>query len=138
MYSGPLASSEEYLKGKEYKGDLEDDDMKKLREGTTEGGPPPGSLWLNNGVNPVLEEQNRLRDDPLMTIKMEEHKQRTNILSNPIKVKQIRKEMQLAHQLKLAMKERKKAMRKAEKKAKKEKKSQKEKRKRRWRRRTKK
>jgi len=119
MYSGPLAhnttSSEEYLQGKELRQDKEEEDINKLRG-------EPGSLFLSSSVNPELEEANRLRDDPLMHIKTEEHKIRSSILNNPIKIKQLKQHVALTEQLKKAMKERKKAMKKAKKEKKKSKK----------------
>jgi len=100
--------SEEYLKGKVFKPDKLDEDVNKLNKN-------PGGLFLQEGINEVLEEKTRLREDPMLNIKSEENKRRLDIIKNPLKMKKIKEELALMEKLKKTMKKAKKEMRKVKK-----------------------
>mmetsp|Transcript_33437 Transcript_33437/g.46793 ORF Transcript_33437/g.46793 Transcript_33437/m.46793 type:complete len:191 (+) Transcript_33437:31-603(+) len=89
MYEGVHAqgpTSEEYLLGKKYEGNLggEEDDILKMEK---KGG--IGSVFLNKKANEEMEERARLREDPLVAIMHREQAARAAVLNNPVQMEKI-------------------------------------------------
>jgi hypothetical protein len=72
-------SSEEYLLGRPVQS-LDGDGMKQLQP----------TLWNSHEINPVLDQQAKIRDDPLLSIKQQEQSQLKSILNNPVQMKKIK------------------------------------------------
>ena len=91
MYEGPAAadngpSAEEYLLGKEYKGEAGSDDVQDLATKVAE---KPGSLWLQKTTT-ANESFRRRTEDPLVAIRLREQAARERILANPLRMQKIR------------------------------------------------
>ncbi|OQR86035.1 pre-mRNA-splicing factor CWC25-like protein [Achlya hypogyna] len=120
MYEGPMAASqtaktaEDYLLGKEYKPEAEQNQLKQLSS-------TPGSLYMSAAPSAVNDSFSRLNEDPMMMIKRQQKAAQIAVLKNPAKMKKLKdkveKELSERKIAKLAKKEAKKA-----KKAKKDKK----------------
>jgi len=122
MYEGVHAqgpTSEEYLLGKKYEGNLggEQEDVLKL-----ENKEAVGSIYLNSKVNEEMEERARLREDPLVAIMRREQIARQKVLDNPVEMAKISKNAKEMRKLK---KWRKKQAKKDKKRRKKERKKEK-------------
>ncbi|KAK1944946.1 Pre-mRNA-splicing factor CWC25 [Phytophthora citrophthora] len=116
MYEGPSAArektAEEYLLGKEYKGE----DEKAAKEDVDLSSTTKyGSLALTKSALPANDAFQRLNEDPMMLIRKRQQAAREQVLKNPVKMKRIKDEVD-------RLKEDKKARKKAKKAAKKEKK----------------
>eukprot|EP00954_Amorphochlora_amoebiformis_P001438 110271-Amorphochlora_amoeboformis.AAC.1 len=86
MYEGVHAqgpTSEEYLLGKKFEGNLdgEKDDVLKIEQDGA-----AGSMFINKKVNEEMEERARLREDPLVAIMHREQAARAKILNNPVEM----------------------------------------------------
>ncbi|ETN13386.1 hypothetical protein PPTG_08234 [Phytophthora nicotianae INRA-310] len=115
MYEGPSAArektAEEYLLGKEYKGEDEKAAKGDVDLSTTT---KYGSLALTKSALPANDAFQRLNEDPMMLIRKRQQAAREQVLKNPVKMKRIKDEVD-------RVKEDKKARKKAKKAAKKEK-----------------
>ncbi|RMX62928.1 hypothetical protein DD238_006747 [Peronospora effusa] len=116
MYEGPSAArektAEEFLLGKEYKGEDEKPATEDVDLSTTT---KYGSLALTKSVLPANDAFQRLNEDPMMLIRKRQQAAREQVLKNPVKMKQIKDKVD-------RLKEEKKTYKKAKKDAKKEKK----------------
>ncbi|KAG7393830.1 RNA-splicing factor [Phytophthora pseudosyringae] len=116
MYEGPSAArektAEEFLLGKEYKGEDETAAKGDLDLSTTT---KYGSLALSKSALPANDAFQRLNEDPMMLIRKRQQAAREQVLKNPVKMKRIKDEVD-------RVKEDKKARKKAKKVAKKERK----------------
>ncbi|KAE9312124.1 hypothetical protein PF001_g9393 [Phytophthora fragariae] len=116
MYEGPSAArektAEEYLLGKEYKGEDEKAAKGDVDLSTTT---KYGSLALTKSALPANDAFQRLNEDPMMIIRKRQQAAREQVLKNPVKMKRIKEQVD-------RLKEDKKARKKAKKAAKKEKK----------------
>ena len=86
LYEAPTTKKEEYLLGKAVEMQPEESDVKKVEH-------LPGSTFLagqNNLSSAANEEFNKMSHDPLVQMRLEEQKALARIMSNPIKMKQIR------------------------------------------------
>lgn len=131
MYNAPMMakkSAEEYLLGKEFKGTVGGEtpgaEIKAVAQagGALLAGVKPEEA-ARNRVDSVMEQENRLREDPMMAVLKRERSQREAILSNPVKMKELRKNAKLLKKLHKASKRSSKD--KKEKKSKKDKKKKK-------------
>uniref|UniRef100_H3GBU5 CBF1-interacting co-repressor CIR N-terminal domain-containing protein n=1 Tax=Phytophthora ramorum TaxID=164328 RepID=H3GBU5_PHYRM len=115
MYEGPSASrektAEEFLLGKEYKGEDEKAAKGDLDLSTTT---KYGSLALTKSALPANDTFQRLNEDPMMLIRKRQQAAREQVLKNPVKMNRIKAEVD-------RLKKDKKAHKKAKKAAKKEK-----------------
>ncbi|GMF60507.1 unnamed protein product [Phytophthora fragariaefolia] len=116
MYEGPSAaqekSAEEYLLGKEYRGEDEKAAKGDVDLSTTT---KYGSLALTKSTLPANDAFQRLNEDPMMLIRKRQQAAREEVLKNPVKMKRIKDQVE-------RLKDDKKARKKAKKAAKKEKK----------------
>ncbi|KAG6597851.1 Pre-mRNA-splicing factor CWC25-like protein [Phytophthora cinnamomi] len=116
MYEGPSAArektAEEFLLGKEYKGEDEKAAKGDVDLSTTT---KYGSLALTKSTLPANDAFQRLNEDPMMLIRKRQQAAREQVLKNPVKMKRIKEQVD-------RLKEDKKARKKAKKAAKKEKK----------------
>ncbi|POM80859.1 Pre-mRNA-splicing factor CWC25-like protein [Phytophthora palmivora] len=116
MYEGPSAArektAEEYLLGKEYKGEDEKAAKGDVDLSTTT---KYGSLALTKTALPANDAFQRLNEDPMMLIRKRQQAAREQVLKNPVKMKRIKDEVD-------RLKEDKKSRKKAKKAAKKERK----------------
>ena len=87
LYEVPATKKEEYLLGKPVDIVPEESDVKKVEH-------LPGSNFLavgqNNLSSAANEEFNKMNNDPLVAMRLEEQKALQRIMNNPIKLKQIR------------------------------------------------
>jgi hypothetical protein len=87
LYDVPATRKEEYLLGKPVEIAPEESDVKKVEH-------LPGSNFLavgqNNLSSAANEEFNKMSNDPLVAMRLEEQKALQRIMNNPIKLKQIR------------------------------------------------
>jgi hypothetical protein len=86
LYEMPVTKQDEYLLGKPIEIKPEESDIKKVEH-------LPGSSFLagqNNLSSAANEEFNKMSHDPLVQMRIEEQKALARLMSNPIKMKQIR------------------------------------------------
>jgi len=104
MYQTPSVvanvSSQQYLEGYRYKEPKEDTDVQKLRN-------KPGSLWLDAPRDSKLDKLAKIKEDPLFSIRQEIQKNMDTLKDNPIKMKQIREEIERRKVKKLEKKSKK-------------------------------
>lgn len=112
MYEGPAAQreeeKEEYLLGKVYQEVQANAEVQKIANGEV-----PGSLWLQKTKPDDM--YLRIREDPLFMIKKEEKIAREKILSNPIRMKRIREQLEKDVKSKKSKKEKGKSKKKEKK-----------------------
>eukprot|EP00644_Phytophthora_capsici_P014898 jgi/Phyca11/536854/estExt2_fgenesh1_pg.C_PHYCAscaffold_650032 len=121
MYEGPSAArektAEEYLLGKEYKGE----DEKAAKEDVDLSSTTKyGSLALTKSALPANDAFQRLNEDPMMLIRKRQQAAREQVLKNPVKMKRIKDEVNRLKEDKRARKKAKKAAKKEKKHARKE------------------
>ncbi|CAH0518465.1 unnamed protein product [Peronospora belbahrii] len=116
MYEGPSAgrekTAEEFLLGKEYKGEDGKVATGDIDLSTTT---KYGSLALTKSTLPANDAFQRLNEDPMMLIRKRQQATREEVLKNPVKMKRIKDQVD-------RLKEEKKMRKKAKKEAKKERK----------------
>ncbi|KAG6949430.1 hypothetical protein JG687_00014864 [Phytophthora cactorum] len=121
MYEGPSAArektAEEYLLGKEYKGEDEKAAKVDVDLSTTT---KYGSLALTKSALPANDAFQRLNEDPMMLIRKRQQAAREQVLKNPVKMKRIKDEVSRLKEDKMARKKAKKAAKKEKKHARKE------------------
>ncbi|CEG38303.1 Uncharacterized conserved protein [Plasmopara halstedii] len=121
MYEGPSAArektAEEYLLGKEYKGDGEKTAKDNVDLSSTS---KYGSLALNKSTLPAHDAFQRLNEDPMMLIRKRQQAARDEVLKNPVKMKKIKDQVNRLKGDKKALKKAKKAAKKEKKHARKE------------------
>ena len=86
MYNQNQANAEEYLKGKRIDS--------KLLAGDDHPNASALKVFQNSDVNPDNEAFVKFHEDPLTVIKREELKQRQEVMTNPLKLKEIQKEIE--------------------------------------------
>jgi len=94
LYQQPMGSevsAEEYLEGKKYSEKGESNDAKKITN-------QPGALFINNAgvatADIILQDKRqKVREDPMFTIKKEEQKAKDKVKENPLQMKRIRDEV---------------------------------------------
>lgn len=74
-------STEEYLLGKPVSS------LDAAESGLKQAQP---TLWNSHEINPVMDQQAKIRDDPLLMIKQQEQSQLKSILNNPVQMKKIK------------------------------------------------
>ncbi|OWZ21280.1 Pre-mRNA-splicing factor CWC25 [Phytophthora megakarya] len=121
MYEGPSAArektAEEYLLGKEYKGE----DEKAKGDVDLSTTTKYGSLALTKTALPANDAFQRLNEDPMMLIRKRQQAAREQVLKNPVKMKRIKDEVDRLKEDKKSRKKAKKAAKKERKQARKEK-----------------
>ncbi|KAG3076121.1 hypothetical protein PI124_g20083 [Phytophthora idaei] len=121
MYEGPSAArektAEEYLLGKEYKGEDEKAAKVDVDLSTTT---KYGSLALTKSALPANDAFQRLNEDPMMLIRKRQQAAREQVLKNPVKMKRIKDEVGRLKEDKMARKKAKKAAKKEKKHVRKE------------------
>jgi len=98
MYTVRKVTSEDYLKGTMAK--TEEKELEQLAKA-------PGSLWLHS-TNSTKDAENKIKDDPLLQVKMEQQKALKNILNNPVQMKKIKESKKVQKLLKKLEKKKKK------------------------------
>lgn len=92
MYQGVagLVDREQYLLGR--KVDKNFEIAKKEEEGVEDKNEDlqPGAIFTMAPTNAVVDLENKIREDPLFTIKKQEMKTKKTLLSNPVKMKHLR------------------------------------------------
>jgi hypothetical protein len=111
-------SADEYLLGKPITAAEEDKEIEQLAK-------KPGALWMKGNANSALDQQAKIRDDPLLAIKQQEQQSLKKILNNPVQMKKIKESEDVQKMLK-RMKKKEKKEKKKDKKEKKNKKEKKE------------
>ncbi|CAI5731500.1 unnamed protein product [Hyaloperonospora brassicae] len=116
MYEGPSAArektAEEFLLGKEYKGE---DEKTAVEEVDLSATTKYGSLALTKSALPANDAFQRLHEDPMMLIRKRQQAAREEVLKNPVKMKRIQEEVDRLKQMKKAKKDRKKEKKRARK-----------------------
>jgi len=93
-------STEEYLTGTAVRQQEEERELEQLAK-------KPGALWLHQ-TNPQQDAAAKVRDDPLLAIKMQEQKSLKKILDNPMQMKKIKESKDVKKMLKRLKKLKKK------------------------------
>jgi len=92
MYEGSLRRDptvDDYLLGKKVAPSVEKDDLKELNN-------RPGALWIeSSATNSALDSMAKVMDDPLLRIKQKEQEALKKVLTNPVKMKQVKKEKEM-------------------------------------------
>jgi Pre-mRNA splicing factor/N-terminal domain of CBF1 interacting co-repressor CIR len=96
MYASPSSggqgtseSMEQYLLGKKTVDQLlKGDETEKLKRGTESG------LIVTQNANSVVDTRNKILNDPLLAIKKQEQRQFEELMKNPLRLKQMRREME--------------------------------------------
>jgi len=109
MYRGALAESQsmltdDYLLGKEYKEEAKEETTVKLLESKQ----APGSLFVDDTPKSMNEQWARLNNDPMLMMKQQEMQALAHVKKNPVKMAQIRREVEELKAKKKAKKEAKK------------------------------
>eukprot|EP00241_Pyramimonas_parkeae_P002346 CAMPEP_0114235618 /NCGR_PEP_ID=MMETSP0058-20121206/6351_1 /TAXON_ID=36894 /ORGANISM="Pyramimonas parkeae, CCMP726" /LENGTH=528 /DNA_ID=CAMNT_0001347401 /DNA_START=110 /DNA_END=1698 /DNA_ORIENTATION=+ len=124
MYRGALAESQsmltdDYLLGKEYKEEAKEETTVKLLESKQ----APGSLFVDDTPKSMNEQWAAINNDPMLMMKQQEMQALAHVKKNPVKMAQIRREVEELKAKKKAKKEAKKEKKRAKKELKKAKKS---------------
>ncbi|RLN89785.1 hypothetical protein BBJ28_00010635, partial [Nothophytophthora sp. Chile5] len=121
MYEGPSAArektSEDFLLGKEYKGE---DEKAAVGEADLSTTTKYGSLALSKSALPANDAFSRLNEDPMMLIRMRQKAAREQVLKNPVKMNKIKANVDRLLDEKKARKKAKKAAKKERKHARRE------------------
>lgn len=96
MYASPSSggqgtseSMEQYLLGKKTVDQLlQGDEAEKLKRGTESG------FIVMQNANSVVDTRNKILNDPLLAIKKQEQRQFEELMKNPLRLKQMRREME--------------------------------------------
>ncbi|KAI9914467.1 hypothetical protein PsorP6_008114 [Peronosclerospora sorghi] len=121
MYEGPSSgrekTAEEFLLGREYKGEDEKAAQGDVDLSTTT---KYGSLALNTSALPANDAFQRLNEDPMMLIRKRQQAARDEVLKNPVKMKKIQEKVDRLKADEKARKKAKKAAKKEKKQARRE------------------
>uniref|UniRef100_A0AAV1V683 CBF1-interacting co-repressor CIR N-terminal domain-containing protein n=1 Tax=Peronospora matthiolae TaxID=2874970 RepID=A0AAV1V683_9STRA len=116
MYEGPSAArektAEEFLLGKEYKGE---DEKTAVEDVDLSATTKYGSLAMTKSALPVNDAFQRLHEDPMMLIRKRQQAAREEVLKNPVKMKRIKDEVDRLKHIKKAKKASKKEKKQARK-----------------------